>query len=84
MVVRDTLLLTHTPDELRGRVTAVEFVFVGLSNEFGAFESGMVAALLGATAAVVTGGIGTLAAVAAVAYLWPELRRLGRLIPDDG
>ncbi len=84
MVVRDTLLLTRTPDELRGRVTAVEFVFVGLSNELGAFESGMVAALLGATAAVVTGGIGTLVAVAAVAYLWPELRRLGRLVPEDG
>lgn len=83
MVVRDTLLLTRTPDELRGRVTAVEFVFVGLSNELGAFESGMAAALIGATAAVVTGGLGTLVAVAAVAYLWPELRRLGRLVPDD-
>jgi hypothetical protein len=54
------------------------------SNELGAFESGMAAALIGATGAVVTGGLGTLVAVVAVAYLWPEFRRLGRLAPEDG
>jgi hypothetical protein len=84
MVVRDTLLLTRTPDELRGRVTAVEFVFVGLSNQLGEFESGMLAALIGAVGAVIVGGIGTLLVVPVVALIWPELRHLGRIVPDDG
>lgn len=83
MVVRDTLLLTRTPDELRGRVTAVEFVFVGLSNQLGEFESGMLAALIGAVGAVIAGGVGTLAVVAVVAVVWPELRKLGKMVPDE-
>lgn len=83
MVIRDTLLLTRTPDDLRGRVTAVEFVFVGLSNQLGEFESGMLAALLGAAGAVVIGGVGTLVVVPLVALAWPELRRLRRLVPED-
>jgi MFS family permease len=84
MVIRDTLLLTRTPDELRGRVTAVEFVFVGLSNQLGEFESGMLAALIGAVGAVIAGGIGTLLVVPVVALAWPELRRLGRMVSDEG
>jgi MFS family permease len=83
MVVRDTLLLTRTPDELRGRVTAVEFVFVGLSNQLGEFESGMLAAAIGAVGAVIAGGVGTLLVVAVVATVWPELRRLGRMVPGE-
>jgi MFS family permease len=83
MVVRDTLLLTRTPDALRGRVTAVEFVFVGLSNQLGEFESGMLAAVVGAVGAVVAGGVGTLLVVPIVALVWPELRRLGQLVSDD-
>jgi MFS family permease len=83
MVIRDTLLLTRTPDDLRGRVTAVEFVFVGLSNQLGEFESGMMAAVIGAAGAVVLGGVGTLVVVPVVAIAWPELRRLGRLIAED-
>jgi hypothetical protein len=75
--------LTKTPDELRGRVTAVEFVFVGLSNQLGEFESGMLAALIGATGAVILGGVGTLVVVPIIAIAWPELRRLGRIVPDD-
>ncbi len=79
VVIRSTLVLTRTPDELRGRVNAVHFVFVGISNELGAFESGVAAALLGTVGAVVGGGIGTLLVVLLVAVAWPEVRRLGRL-----
>jgi MFS family permease len=79
MVVRDTLLLTKTPDALRGRVTSVEFVFVGLSNQLGEFESGLVATAIGAVGAVIAGGVGTLVVVPIVALAWPELRRLGRI-----
>jgi len=76
VVIRSTLLLTRTPDELRGRVNAVHSVFVGVSNELGAFESGVAAALLGAIGAVVGGGIGTILIVVLIALAWPEVRRL--------
>lgn len=79
VVIRSTLLLTLTPDALRGRVNAVHSVFVGISNELGAFESGVAAAILGTVGAVVAGGVGTVLVVALVAVLAPELRRLGRL-----
>jgi MFS family permease len=79
VVIRSTLLLTRTPDTMRGRVNAVHFMFIGISNELGAFESGVAAALLGTVGAVVAGGIGTLAVVGLVALIWPEVRRLGRL-----
>lgn len=81
VVIRSTLMLTQTPDEMRGRVSAVNSVFIGASNELGAFESGSVAALGGPVFAVVSGGIGTLIVVSLVAYVWPEIRRLRRL--DD-
>lgn len=79
VVIRSTLLLTRTPDDLRGRVNAVHFVFIGISNELGAFESGVAAALLGATGAVIAGGIGTVIVVALVALAWPQVRQLGRI-----
>ncbi|HET6312914.1 MAG TPA: MFS transporter [Chloroflexia bacterium] len=79
VVIRSTLVLTLTPDALRGRVNAVHYVFVGISNELGAFESGVAAALIGTVGAVVAGGLGTLLVVVAVAVMAPELRRLGRL-----
>jgi MFS family permease len=79
VVIRSTLLLTRTPDDMRGRVNAVHFVFIGISNELGAFESGVAAALLGTVGAVAAGGVGTLLVVALVALIWPEVRRLGRL-----
>jgi MFS family permease len=79
MVIRATLEQMITPDHLRGRVLAVEFMFIGFSNELGAFESGAVAALAGPVFAVVSGGIGTVVVVAAVALLWPALARLGPL-----
>ena len=84
VVIRSTLVLTRTPDTMRGRVNAVHFVFIGISNELGAFESGVAAALFGTVGAVVGGGIGTVLVVAAVALIWPEVRRLGRLnAPDE-
>ncbi len=79
VVIRSTLVLTRTPDAMRGRVNAVHSVFVGISNELGAFESGVAAALLGTIGAVVAGGIGTVVVVALVALGWPEVRGLGRL-----
>lgn len=79
VVIRSTLLLTRTPDEMRGRVSAVNSVFIGASNELGAFESGVAAAIGGPIFAVVSGGIGTLIVVFIVMRLWPEIIRLGRL-----
>ena len=79
VVIRHTLVQLLTPDEMRGRVSAVNGMFIGASNELGRFESGAVAAWLGTEFSVVSGGIGTLAVVVAVAALWPQLARYGRL-----
>jgi MFS family permease len=79
VVIRGTLMLVRTPDALRGRVNAVHNMFVGASNELGEFESGVAAALLGPVIAVAGGGVGTLLVVVAIAAIWPEVRRLGRL-----
>lgn len=79
VVVRKTLLLLRTPDALRGRLSAVNNVFVGTSNQLGGFESGVTAALFGPVAAVAFGGIASVLAVAGIAWAWPELRNLGRL-----
>jgi MFS family permease len=73
--VRETLLQLWTPDEVRGRVNAVNRVFVGASNELGEFRAGMVAAWLGAVTAVVMGGIGTVIVAGLWARIFPELRR---------
>ncbi|MEO5952812.1 MAG: MFS transporter [Chloroflexia bacterium] len=79
VIIRSTLFLTRTPDILRGRVSAVHSVFIGISNELGAFESGLAAALLGTVGAVVGGGIGTILIVGLMAVYWPEIRNLKRL-----
>ena len=68
-----------TPEEMRGRVGAVNSLFIGGSNELGGFESGAAAALVGPVAAVVLGGIGTIVVVLTVARIWPEVARLGTL-----
>ncbi len=81
MIIRGTLVQLWTPDEMRGRVSAVNSVFIDMSNELGGFESGALAAAVGPIAAVVGGGIGTIVVVAGVAYKWPELRKLGPLTP---
>jgi MFS family permease len=79
VVVRSTLVQILTPDEMRGRVSALNSLFIGTSNELGAFESGVVADLFGPVVSVVSGGIGTIAIVAAMAWFFPQLRRYGRL-----
>lgn len=96
VVIRHTLVQLLTPDSMRGRVSAVNGMFIGVSNELGEFESGMVAHLFGRsndrgfgpTVSAVSGGLGTLLIVGLVALFWPPLRRYGRLDgtphePDD-
>jgi hypothetical protein len=79
VVVRATLGQLLTPDEMRGRVSAVNAIFIGSSNELGEFESGIAARYFGAVAAVVAGGVGTILVVFAVALRWPIVQRLGSL-----
>jgi MFS family permease len=79
VVIRLTLVQLATPAEMRGRVSAVNMVFVGASNELGEFESGMTAEWFGASRAVVLGGVGTLLVVALWAWRFPELRRVARV-----
>lgn len=84
VVIRHVLVQARTPANLRGRVSAVNSVFIESSNELGAFESGLVARFFGPVASVVSGGIGTLVIVAGVALLFPQLRRLDTLeIADE-
>ena len=77
--VRETLIQLWTPDELRGRVNAVNGVFVGASNELGEFRAGTMAALIGTVPAVVFGGVGALAVAGIWAWLFPELRKVRHL-----
>jgi MFS family permease len=79
VVVRHTLVQLLTPDQKRGRVSAVNSLFIGTSNELGGFESGTVAQWLGPVFSVVSGGVGTILVVIAVALIWPEMRKYGRL-----
>ncbi|MEI8291231.1 MAG: MFS transporter [Verrucomicrobiota bacterium] len=89
VVIRATLVQVLTPDEKRGRVSAANSLFIGTSNELGSFESGFTAQLFGpmmansiATGTIlstVVGGFGTIVVVAAVAWIWPQLRRYGKL-----
>ncbi len=76
MIVRQTILQLKTPDHMRGRVASVNSMFVGSSNELGAFESGLTAKLMGTAAAVVFGGCMTLITVGITAYVSPTFRRL--------
>jgi MFS family permease len=79
VIIRGSIVQLVTPDEMRGRVSAVNNIFVGTSNEFGALESGLTAALFGPVVSVVGGGIGTILVVMAVALFWPEARKIGAL-----
>ena len=81
VVVRSTLLQVMTPDHLLGRVSAVNAIFIGSSNELGAFESGTAARLIGTVPSVVLGGFATLLVVAITAVKVPELRRLREILP---
>ncbi|MDZ8070646.1 MAG: MFS transporter [Nostoc sp. DedQUE08] len=79
VVIRHTLVQIRTPDHLRGRVAAINSVFISASNELGGFESGLTAALFGPVISVVGGGIGTILVVIATAMIWPGIRKLGAL-----
>jgi MFS family permease len=78
VVIRNGLVQLETPNAMRGRVSAVENVFIGASNELGAFESGTLAAFVGTEASVVIGGIGTLVVIGLWSVLFPQLRRFNR------
>ena len=82
VVIRGTLLLTQTPDAMRGRISAVNSIFIGISNELGSFESGLAASVFGPIVAVVAGGIGTILVVLIVARAWPEMGQLKTLSPE--
>jgi len=79
VIIRATLTQLATPDEMRGRVTAVDMIFIGTSNEFGQFESGVTAQWFGTVPAVVLGGVGTLVVIGLWAWLFPGLRHAGEL-----
>jgi MFS family permease len=79
VIIRATLTQLATPDAMRGRVTAVDMIFIGTSNEFGQFESGVTAQWFGTVPAVVLGGVGTLVVIALWAWMFPELREAGDL-----
>jgi len=81
IVVRGTLVQIATPDSVRGRVNAVDMIFIGASNELGEFESGVTAHWFGTVAAVILGGVGTVVVVALWAWMFPELREADRLTP---
>ena len=83
VIVRHTLIQLSTPDEMRGRVSAVNTVFIGASNEVGQFESGITAQWLGTVPSVILGGVGTIGIVITWALLFPRLRRLNRLVPEE-
>ena len=79
VVIRGTLVQLATPDEMRGRVNAIDMLFIGTSNEFGQFESGITAQWFGTVPAVVLGGIGTLVVIAIWAWRFPELRQADQI-----
>lgn len=79
VVIRHTIIQLLTPDEMRGRISAVNNIFIGTSNELGAFESGLTAAFFGPVVSVVAGGIGTILVVFGASAIWPETRKIGAL-----
>src|SRR5258707_6948957 len=83
IVIRFWLVQIETPDEKRGRVSAINYLFVGSSNTLGEFESGAIAAWLGAVPSVVIGGLGSLLVAAVWMRLFPDLRRIDRFEPAD-
>jgi MFS family permease len=83
VVIRGSLIQLATPVEMRGRVSAVNSVFIGASNEFGEFESGVTAQWWGTVRAVIIGGMGTLAVTGLSAVIFPSLRKADRLTEED-
>jgi MFS family permease len=83
VVIRATLVQVATPDEMRGRVNAVDMIFIGASNELGQFESGFTAQIFGTVPAVVIGGIGTLVVTVLWAAMFPQLRNADELVASS-
>jgi MFS family permease len=83
VIVRHTLVQLLTPDAMRGRVSSVNNLFIGTSNELGWFESGLVSQFCGPVFSVVSGGAATVLVVLAVAWIWPEIPRFGRLVQPE-
>ena len=83
IVIRFSLVQIETPDDKRGRVSAINYLFVGSSNTLGEFESGVVAAWLGAVPSVLIGGFGSLLVAGIWMLLFPDLRRIDRFEPAD-
>ena len=83
VIVRHTLIQLGTPDHMRGRVSAVNMVFIGASNEVGQFESGLTAHWFGTVASVVVGGVATVAVVAFWSWRFPVLRKVDRLVAEE-
>jgi MFS family permease len=83
VIIRFSLVQIETPDDKRGRVGAINYLFVGSSNTLGEFESGLVAAWLGAVPSVLIGGIGSLLVTATWMLMFPDLRRIDRFEPAD-
>jgi len=83
IVIRFTLVQFETPDDMRGRVSAINYLFVGSSNTLGEFESGTVAAWLGAVPSVLIGGLGSLVIAAMWMGLFPDLRKIDRFEAAD-
>ena len=79
VIIRHTLVQLQTPDDMRGRVSSVNSLFIGTSNELGGYESGVTAEYFGTEVSVVAGGLGTILVVAIVSFIWPQLRKYGRL-----
>jgi MFS family permease len=84
VIVRATLIQVKTPDEMRGRVNAVDMIFIGASNELGQFESGMTAQWFGAVPAVILGGIGAIVVTGLWAWMFPQLRKVNELTMKEG
>ena len=76
VVIRGSIMQLTTPDHMRGRVSAINGIFIGSSNELGALESGIAASLMGLVPSIIFGGIATIAVVTCTYYLAPQLRRL--------
>jgi MFS family permease len=83
VIIRHTLVQMLTPDEMRGRVSAINSLFIGTSNELGGYESGVVAEYFGTVFSVVSGGLGTLIVVLIVGIVWPQLRKYGALVAES-
>jgi hypothetical protein len=80
VIVRATLIQVKTPDAMRGRVNAVDMIFIGASNELGQFESGLTAQWFGTIPAVILGGVGAIVVTGLWAWIFPELRKVNQLM----